>query len=210
MTALRWGVVAAVIYAIGALTFLVFKALSRRHPPAYAAPQGRASRGIAYALGRGLLPWEKESARLHLAAYLGGVIYHLGIFAGFGILLALALDIRIVPFIWTILRLGSAVGLAAGIGLLAKRVLKPQSRLLSTPDDFGANIFVDVFLAGALAASLRPGLVPLFFGYSIFLLIYIPAGKIRHCFFFFFSRIFFGRFFGRRGTLPPQKRDLER
>lgn len=210
MTALRWGVAVAGLYAFGALALLVFKALSHRHPPACAAPRGRASLGIAYALGRGLLPWEKESARLHLAAYLGGVMYHLGIFAGFGILLALTFDLTLGPLIRTVLQLVSAAGLAAGIGLLAKRALKPQSRFLSAPDDFGANIFVDVFLAGSFAASFRPGLAPAFLIYSIFLLIYIPAGKIRHCFFFFFSRIFFGRFFGRRGTLPAQKTEFQR
>jgi hypothetical protein len=32
--------------------------------------------------------------------------------------------------------------------------------------------------------------------------VYVPLGKIRHCLYFFFSRIFFGKFFGRRGVLP--------
>jgi hypothetical protein len=210
MTALRWGVVAAGIYALGALAFLVFRTQVLRRPPFYAAPQGRLSRGIAYALGKGLLPWEKESARLHLAAYLGGVVYHLGIFAGFAILLALSFGLRLAPLPWTVLRIGAALGLASGLGLLAKRILKPLARHLSAPDDFGANVLVDLFLAAALAASFRPELVPFFFGYSILLMIYIPAGKIRHCFFFFLSRISFGRFFGRRGVLPPLKPEQER
>jgi len=210
MNALRWGVVAAGFISLGSLTFLVFKALSRGRAPFYAAPQGRASSGIAYALGRGLLPWEKESARLHLGAYLGGIVYHLGVFAGFGILGALTLNIDLPPLVWMVLRLASAAGLAAGLGLLAKRILKSQARRLSVPDDFGANLFVDIFLATALAASLRPAVVPLFFGYSIFLLVFIPLGKIRHCFFFFLSRISFGRFFGRRGALPPLKSERER
>jgi hypothetical protein len=205
MTALRWGVIAAGIYALTGLTFFVFKALSRKRPPFFAVPQGRASRGMAYALGRGLLPWEKESARIHLPSYLGGVAYHLGIFAGFGILGALALKTHLPRLVWSAFRLVAGAGLAAGLGLLAKRALKKSARAISCPDDFGANIFVDIFLAGALAASFRPAVVPFFFGYSIFLLLYIPLGKIRHCVFFFLSRISFGRFFGRRGALPPLK-----
>ena len=210
MNALRWGVLAAGLISLGALTFIVLKALSRRHPPFFAAPQGRASSGIAYALGRGLLPWEKESARLHLAVYIGGFVYHSGIFAGFGILIVLAVGVPLSPFVWTVLRVASAAGLTAGLGLLAKRIVKSHARRLSVPDDYGANIFVDIFLAGALAASFGPGLVPVLFGYSIFLLLYIPLGKIRHCFFFFLSRISFGRFFGRRGALPPLKPERER
>jgi len=38
--------------------------------------------------------------------------------------------------------------------------------------------------------------------------LYIPVGKIRHCFFFFYSRILFGLFYGRRGVLPQNKGDL--
>jgi hypothetical protein len=37
------------------------------------------------------------------------------------------------------------------------------------------------------------------------MLVYIPLGKIRHCLYFFFSRTFFGKFFGRRAVFPhPQ------
>jgi len=210
MTALRWGVVAAGFVSLGALMVLVRKALSRRQPPFHSAPQGRASRGVAYALGRGLLPWEKESARLHLGAYLGGIVYHLGVFAGFGILGALTFGVNLPPLVRTAFRLAGGLGLAAGLGLLAKRAVKPHARRLSCPDDFGANILVDIFLAAALAASFRAEAVPLFLGYSIFLLLYVPVGKIRHCFFFFLSRISFGRIFGWRGALPPPRGEAGR
>jgi hypothetical protein len=32
--------------------------------------------------------------------------------------------------------------------------------------------------------------------------VYVPLGKIRHCLYFFFSRTFFGKFFGRRAVFP--------
>jgi hypothetical protein len=35
------------------------------------------------------------------------------------------------------------------------------------------------------------------------LFLYVPLGKIRHCFFFFAARCHMGAHFGRRGTFPP-------
>jgi hypothetical protein len=32
--------------------------------------------------------------------------------------------------------------------------------------------------------------------------VYVLLGKIRHCLYFFFSRMFFGKFFGRRAVFP--------
>jgi hypothetical protein len=95
------------------------------------------------------------------------------------------------------------LGLVSGLGLLFKRIFESQARRLSQPEDFGANLLTNVFLASALAVSLTSEATVLFQAYSIFLFLYIPTGKIRHCFFFFLSRILFGRFFGRRGVLPP-------
>ena len=54
---------------------------------------------------------------------------------------------------------------------------------------------------GALALAAGTLLVA-FYLVSAAMLIYLPLGKIRHCLYFFFSRTFFGKFFGRRGVLP--------
>lgn len=204
MAALKWGVILAASYSAAALAYLLFKAFSFGRKPAYAEPQGSARRGVVYALGKGLLPWEKESARLHLSTYLGGVAYHAGIFAGFAFLFIKVFAVDVSSFLVAIPRIFMALGLISGLGLLVKRIFKPLSRRLSRPDDFGANIFVDIFLGTALAASFDAKAVSVLFAYSIFLFVYLPVGKIRHCFFFFCSRIFFGRFFGRRGVLPPR------
>lgn len=208
MTGLRWGVAAAGLAAAGALMYLVFKAQAWGRAPIYAAPQGRPVRGIAYALGRGLLPWEKESARLHLAAYMAGIGYHIAIFAGFAALAVRVIGLTLPPPLELFLRSVIGLGLACGLGLLAKRLLTEILRRLSRPDDFGANILVDLFLAAAIAASWRPPFVPVFFCAGIALLLYMPVGKLRHSLFFFLSRARFGAFFGRRGTLPPPRHEL--
>ena len=155
MAALKWGVVLAAAYSAAALAYLVFKAFSFGRKPASAEPQGSTRRGVAYALGKGLLPWEKESARLHLFTYLGGVAYHAGIFAGFTFLFMKIFAVDGPSFLVAIPRIFLALGLFSGLGLLVRRISKPLSRGLSCPDDFCANIFVDIFLGTALAALLR-------------------------------------------------------
>jgi hypothetical protein len=203
MTFLKWAVALSGLYSAAASIYLIFRARSFGQRPFLAARRGSPSLGMAYALGKGLMPWEKESTRLHIFTYTAGIIYHLGVFSAFFILFSEIVPVRISSVILGILRLSLALGLLAGLGLLFKRVLKSQARRLSCPDDFGANIFVNVFIAGALALSWTPSAAAFFLAYAVFLFIYIPAGKIRHCVFFFYSRILFGLFFGRRGVLPP-------
>jgi hypothetical protein len=95
-----------------------------------------------------------------------------------------------------------SLGFFSGVSLLAKRILLAFLRKISCADDFVANLVVDVFLALALLNTFFPELKTYFYAMSIVLFLYIPAGKIRHCVFFFYTRILFGLFYGRRGVLP--------
>jgi hypothetical protein len=203
MTAWQWGVILSGLFSAGALAYLILKTRSLGRKPYFSIPLGSTRQGVAYAFGRGMMPQEKESTRLHLFAYLAGVFYHLGIFSGFAILFIKVFNLNGPALGQNIFRWGVGLGLVSGVGLLLKRIFMPNVRRLSRPDDFGANVFVDIFLAAALAASLDARTVTFLLGYSIFLFLYIPAGKIRHCVFFFYSRFLFGSFFGRRGVLPP-------
>jgi hypothetical protein len=98
-----------------------------------------------------------------------------------------------------------AVGFFAGSGLLLKRILKSRMRFLSCPDDYVANILVDLFILSGLVCSRLTAACPGFFILAILTFFYIPLGKIRHCFFFFYSRILFGSYFGRRGLFVSRK-----
>ncbi|MGB2696422.1 MAG: hypothetical protein WBD28_01025, partial [Candidatus Zixiibacteriota bacterium] len=69
-----------------------------------------------------------------------------------------------------------------------------------------ANILVDLLLLSALAATFAKTLFVPFAVIAIIIFVYIPFGKIRHCVFFFYSRILFGDFFGRRGVIPHPSR----
>ncbi len=175
--------------------------LGRPYRPERSSPAGSPAGGVLYAFTWGMLPWAKESTRRHLLAYLRGVVFHLGIAAAFLALLASPWRTQAVgPLRWALVTL-SAAGGVAGLGGLVARVGERRLRRLSTPDDFFAVTLVSLFSLAAGAAWLEPALRPLFFGLAAATLVYIPFGKIRHCFYFFFARYFFGAGFGRRGVL---------
>ncbi|HOI45499.1 MAG TPA: hypothetical protein PLX50_07800 [Candidatus Aminicenantes bacterium] len=206
MSILGYGVFASFVLSLILLTAQVLRARSFGRRLLYSLPEGDPRKGVSYALGRGMMPWEKESAAKHLPTYLGGVLYHAGVFAAVVLALCLAAGLRPPPAGLRLLRDLAAAGFLAGIGLLFKRAVKPGMRHISCPDDYLANILVDFFvLAGFLSASFAAAAPP-FLILSIATFLYMPLGKIRHCFFFFYSRILFGAYFGRRGVLPGKRR----
>src|SRR5512138_3436013 len=57
----------------------------RRLVPADNSPiKGSLPHGIQYAFTTGMMPWAKESTRIHMLAYLRGIGFHVGIFAAIG------------------------------------------------------------------------------------------------------------------------------
>jgi len=184
------------------LVYLVWRTRSTGSRPLISAPAGGRWPGVVHAFGRDMLPWEKESIRLNPLTFLGGALYHLGVFvAVIYVLLSVLLPGVHPPAVP--LRLAAAAGVLAGLALLLKRFVKPELRVLSVPDDYGANLMVDAFLLLALAESFFPRLEPVLLVWTSVLFLYAPVGKIRHCFFFFYTRILYGSFLGRRGVFPP-------
>jgi hypothetical protein len=199
---LRWGVIASFLICIIFLIIMVLKTISFGRNPVYAKSQGKRKKGIFYAFGKGMMPWEKESARRHILTYIGGTFYHGGIFAAFFYLFSLVISLEMSMFLKFLFCIFISLGFFSGVSLLAKRILLAFLRKISCADDFVANLVVDVFLALALLNTFFPELKTYFYAMSIVLFLYIPAGKIRHCVFFFYTRILFGLFYGRRGVLP--------
>lgn len=177
---------------------------TRRRPlPADKSPlKGNPSHGIAYAFTGGMMPWAKESTRIHMIAYLRGIGFHIGIFASIGALLISpfwsGLPSILTSLLMLVLGIGSLLGAAGGL----MRLLEHNLRGLSIADDHFAVWLVTIWMAvSALAVWSEALLIP-FYILSALTLAYIPLGKIRHCLYFFFSRTFFGKFFGRRAVLP--------
>jgi hypothetical protein len=202
---LRYGVIFAFCVSILALCHLTIKTVLFNKKPVYAKSRNRAIKGIVYALGKGMMPWEKESAGKHLPTYLSGIVYHTGIFAGLLYLCMLIIPVHLDSIIVSILRIIMFAGLLCGLGLFLKRSLKKQLRRISCLDDFASNLIVDVFLGLSLSTTYTIRWKFLLYAVAIVMFLYIPVGKIRHCFFFFYSRILFGLFYGRRGVLPQTK-----
>lgn len=182
---------------------LRWRRLALRPVPVDLTPaKGNPGRGVAYALTLGMAPWSKESTRLHAVAYLRGVGFHLAVFLG---LAAVAAS----PW-WPVVpgqaRLAVAVLLAVGaiLGIVGSvmRLVEVHLRAVSTPDDHFAVAWVTVFLIVTSLALWDAAFVVPMYLVTALMLAYIPLGKIRHCLYFFFSRVFFGRFVGRRGVLP--------
>jgi nitrate reductase gamma subunit len=184
-----------------------------------AARRGSPVAGVLYSATLAMLPWKKESARLHPISYVLGVIYHLGTFLGFFWLAALALGAGAAvsdpgtgalastagnPWAWFARLSAVALGLAAiaGLALLVKRVVTPALRYYSSPDDYFSNALVTTFQVVGALSLLRAGLAPVLFVVGGAVLIYLPFGKLRHAVYYLPVRILLGLFYGRRGVWP--------
>jgi hypothetical protein len=183
--------------------YLRYAETNRRALPADNSPiKGNLSDGIKYAFTTGMAPWAKESTRMHMLAYLRGIGFHIGIFAAIGAVVISPFWEYLPPLVsWTLfwsLTIGAILGAAGGI----MRIAEHNLRGLSLPDDHFAVWLTTLFIAVAgLAVVNKAFMIPMYI-MSAITFIYIPLGKIRHCLYFFFSRIFFGKFFGRRGVFP--------
>jgi nitrate reductase gamma subunit len=207
LTILKLGVAASMLFCIVVLAVILMRTFTFGHRPTYAHPRGSSFAGIVYAFGPGMLPWEKERAAKHILTYIGGILYHVGILIT---ILFLAMTLLNLSLPWALLwpvRIMLAVSVLSGLTLLVKRIIKPQMRALSSSDDYVANPLVDLLLLLALITTFTETVLVPFLAIAIIIFIYIPFGKLRHCVFFFYSRILFGDFFGKRGVLPhPSKK----
>jgi hypothetical protein len=175
----------------------------RRALPIDQSPiKGNISHGITYAFTRGMMPWAKESTRIHMLAYLRGIGFHVGIFTAIGAVIISPFweylpPILLLTLCWVLI-IGAFLGAVGGI----MRILEHNLRGLSLPDDHFAVWLTTLFILAAGLAVINDAFVIPMYIVSAVTFIYIPLGKIRHCLYFFFSRIFFGKFFGRRAVFP--------
>lgn len=201
---LRYGVLLSSLFAIISLSVLIFKTISFGKKSLYAELRDDGKNGVFYALGKGMMPWEKESAAKHLPTFFAGLGYHTGVFSALAYLFLVFFLRQFSLPVLSLFRFLFILGSLCGCALLAKRIISPIMRKISCSDDFAANIIVTLFIIAALVQSFNVKFAPFFFGSAILMFLYAPLGKIRHCFFFFYTRILFGLFYGRRGVFPPK------
>lgn len=208
MTALEVAAFVSMGWASLALCGAVVRAWRRGTSRVVAAPSGPAWPGIAYAFGRGMSPSAKESAWQHPVVYAAGIIYHAGIAAAGGTLIVTLAHLQLPSLVRVATAFVLLAALLAGAGLFARRLGTTLLRTISVPDDYAANLLVDVWLATAALSLLLPEAVPVFLVATTVVGVYVPLGKIRHCVFFFLARGQFGARLGRRGIIRSSRTEV--
>jgi hypothetical protein len=183
--------------------YLRYAEVKRRVLPTDRSPvKGNISRGTVYAFTQGMMPWAKESTRIHMIAYLRGIGFHVGIFTAIGAVIISPFWKYLPPFLslflFWLLSLGALLGAAGGL----LRITEHNLRGLSLPDDHFAVWLTTLFITLTGLAMVNSAFVIPMYIISAITFVYVPLGKIRHCLYFFFSRFFFGKFFGRRAVFP--------
>jgi hypothetical protein len=163
-------------------------------------PRGSAWAGVAYSFTGAMSPLKKESARRHMPTYLLGLFFHGGVFVAFAWLAALFLGAGAPLLLVRVSALYILAAALSGGALLVKRMIKPDLRRLSCPDDYFSNVFVVGFQIMTAAALVDSRVEGALFVYAAALLLYVPLGKLRHAIYFPLARIYLGEFFGRRGV----------
>lgn len=197
---IRFFAIAGLIFFTCGLLFHWYTTKKLKSTVDKARPKGSQTFGIIYSFTIGMLPWAKESTRKHWVAYLRGVIFHVGIFAGLFVLFFsffTKFDKNFALIFTVITGLGAVMGFAGIIVRFSEKNL----RAISTVDDYFSVLLVSAFLSFvALRLVDDRYIVPMYLSSGL-MLFYAPLGKIRHCLYFFFSRLFFGKHLGRRGIV---------
>jgi hypothetical protein len=193
--------VVSTLVALAGLVSWILGLMRRPHVSDPTPGSGSSRRGIIYAFTSGMLPWNKESTRMHWLDYVRGILFHAGIFGG---LLTLTLTPwwnGVPPPLRIMVGVALAIGFIGGLLGLWARFSRPNLRAMSRPDDYISPVLVTAFIANA--AAFASGLVSreIFYLSASVMLLYLPVSKVRHSVYFFHSRIYFGGLFGHRGVI---------
>ena len=206
MAAAHWFLIAGLTVFIAVSAALLRKAIPARRMDDPAAPKGGPVSGALYSLTGAMMPWKKDSARLYPASYLFGVLYHLGSFFGFIWVAVLFFGIELPEIVISVSALLLAITAVSGFGLLIKRIVKPDLRYFSSPDDYFSNMLVTGWQVLIIMTLLYESMLPALLVLTGLLLLYIPVGKLKHAIYFIPARVYLGLFYGRRGVWPAKNR----
>ncbi len=192
---------AALVVSVGLFASRWARMQQLAFPRDRSIPKDSASRGLVYAFTLGMAPWSKESTQVHALSYLRGIAFHVGIFAGLAVLLVspwlAAFPFWLRALFALVTGLGAMMGAAGGIMRITERNLAG----VSTADDHVSVWLVTAWLAITGVTLLAVNWLPAMWITSAVMLLWAPIGKIRHCIYFYFGRLFFGLHIGRRGIV---------
>jgi nitrate reductase gamma subunit len=209
----------AVVYTLRVTWLLRFKP-GRERQPSTGLPGTTPLKGIIYSWSNIAMPWAMESTRTHFLIYLQFVLFHLGVAAAIGLSFIIPYAPRIlvdIPGLVQVFQI--AIGAAFIVGLLRiiRRARDKYMRAISSPDDYFSLVLLTVwffFATLSVPNNYEAGetVLLLYFWLTAFFLIYVPFSKISHYLYYPFTRYYFGKTMGYRGTYPikhspePRKR----
>jgi nitrate reductase gamma subunit len=202
--------VMAVVYTMRIRWLLSFRATRDRQAPSDPA-RTNARRGARYSLANVMMPWAMESTRRGFAFYLTFALFHLGVVAGISLafLSTISRPFLQIPAVATATLVLLGAAFAIGLYRIARRLLRPVMRLISTPDDyFSVSLLTVWFLVGTFAELHilgrveGEGVMVAYLLLTSFFLLYVPFSKISHYLYYPFIRIWLGRTLGHRGVFP--------
>jgi hypothetical protein len=202
MTIFQWILLAGFSIFLLSFVFVILRSIIKKGAADYSEKRGSEKAAVFYSFTGAMSPKKKESAHLHLPTYTAGLFFHIGTFFCFFWLILFFFNVNFGAWFHWVSFCGLIVTGAMGFSILIKRMALHKLRSMSNPDDYFSNLLVTGFhLFSAIAVLWSSAIDPLFI-YATFLFIYIPLGKLKHVFYFFPSRIFLGKFYGKRGVWP--------
>ena len=200
----HWMAIAALLFCLTSLSLHLLRLWRLGNHHDFSTPTGKPSAAMPYAFVGAMSPTRKERAYLQLPTYVGGLLFHIAPILGIALFFLFLVGIEIFQWLMWPLALIMIMGAVSGAAILVKRMVKPQMRALSNPDDYISNLIVTLFQLATAAVLFWPQLFPVYFVLTALLLLYIPLGKLKHAIYFFAARYQLGYFFGRRNVWPPR------
>ncbi|MBM2815755.1 MAG: hypothetical protein HW421_2517 [Ignavibacteria bacterium] len=180
---------------------LHFKPMKERTPA-----KGSHSKAIIASYFCIALPWTMESTIKKWYKWLEFSVFHIGIaiaiIASFLIPEAKHL---MTPNVILIFQIIIAISFFVLLIRLTRRIFSPVNRLISHPDDyFSLFLMIIWFFVAFFAMNMDEGSIffSSYFILTALLIVYVPFSKMSHYILWPFSRYYFGKHFGHRGTYP--------
>ena len=207
---------AALLVFIGGMIYRLVSVIGLGWKKDRVPVKGSETGGVVMSFLKGILvwpfiPWVKNTFKRNPLVYIGGGLFHLGLFLVVFLGTAHMLVWKsLLGFGWATLPLPivdwlAAAGIVGMLILLINRIIHPVLRLISGPAEYlaWAFVFLPMVTGYALTHHLGPRYEVMFSLHMLsvdVLLIWIPLSRISHFIFYFFSRTIHGQQFGKRGV----------
>ncbi|MCL5991960.1 MAG: hypothetical protein M1419_07650 [Bacteroidetes bacterium] len=195
------------VYILKVFWILRFKPMKERTPG-----RGMEKKAIIASFFCLAMPWTMESTRKKWYKWLEFAVFHIGI----AIAIVASFLIPEAPGLMTaavvtIFKIIIAMSFFIVLLRLGRRMFSPVNKLISHPDDyFSVAMMVIWFFVAFFAMDMNEShwQFPAYFAITAFLIAYVPFSKMSHYILWPFSRYYFGKHFGHRGTYPKVKGEL--